>query len=74
MAVANMPQSTKLVVKVQTGTNSAGKPAYKTRSYQGVKTTAADSDVYAVGQGLGNLQSYPVAAITRLDEDNLVNQ
>ncbi|MEN6414803.1 MAG: DUF1659 domain-containing protein [Veillonellales bacterium] len=74
MAVNKVAQSTRLVVKVQTGTNAAGNPVYRQRSFTNTKASAADSDVYAIGQGLGSLQKYPVISISRLDENTLVNQ
>lgn len=74
MAVNKVAQSTRLVVKVQTGTNAAGSPVYRQRSFTNAKAAAADSDVYAIGQGLGGLQKYPVISISRLDDNTLVNQ
>ena len=74
MAVTKAPQTTKLVVKVQTGLNAAGNPVYRLRSFANVKSGAADSDVYAVGLGLASLQKYPAVNVARIDEANLISQ
>jgi hypothetical protein len=74
MAVVKVPQSTKLVIKVQTGVNESGKPVYRSRSYSNVKTSAADADVYAVGQALSQVQKYSVAEITRQDQGTFQEQ
>ncbi len=74
MAVSNVPQSSRFVVKVQTGLNAAGNPVYRQCNFRNLKVDAAEADVYAAGQGLGGLQTYPVATISRIDEGNLMNQ
>lgn len=74
MAVIKTPQSSKLVVKVQTGVNTSGNPVYRLRSFQNVKPSAADADVHAVAQALADLQQHAVANIARVEEGNLVNQ
>ena len=74
MAIVKTPQTSKLTIKVQTGTNAAGQAVYRTHSYANVKAAAADSDIFAVAQGLGSLQNYPVHSIDRVDDSILVNQ
>ena len=74
MAVVKVPQSSTLSLKFQTGVNATGNPVYKTVSYSNTKPAATDADMYAIGQGLGGLQVYPVANIARVDSGNLINQ
>ncbi|HWR41461.1 MAG TPA: DUF1659 domain-containing protein [Patescibacteria group bacterium] len=74
MAVVKTPQPGKLIIRTQKGVNAAGQPTYRQQSYANLKPSAADADVYAVGQGLGSLQTLPVTDITRQDAGNLVNQ
>lgn len=74
MAVVKVPQSVKLVLKVQTGVNTAGNPVYRSRSFANVKTAAADSDVFAVAQGLAGLQKHTLVDIGRQDVNNLINE
>lgn len=74
MAVVKVPQAAKLVLKVQTGTSESGNPVYRMRTYQNLKTDALDADIHAIGQGIASLQQYPVNAIVRVDEGNLIVQ
>lgn len=74
MAVVKAPQSGKLTLKVQTGVNSAGNPVYRLRTFANVKAGAADSDVFAVAEGLASLQKNKLGDIIRQDVNNLVNQ
>lgn len=74
MAVTKAPQTASVVIKVRTGLNDAGNPVIRSRSYKNVKTTAADADLYAIGQGIGSLQDYPVVTISRLDDANLISE
>lgn len=73
MAVSKVPQGSRMVISVQSGVNASGLPVYVERTYKTVKAGVIDADVYAVAQGMGNLQKYPVTGISRLDEGNLVN-
>lgn len=74
MAVVKAPQSGKLILKVQTGVNATGNPVYRQRSFANIKAGAADSDVFAVAEGLASLQKNNLADIIRQDVNNLVNQ
>ncbi len=71
MAVNKVPLTSELILKVEVGTNAAGKPAYKQRVFAGLKAAALDDDVLAVGQGIGSLQQYPSFTVLRLDENTL---
>lgn len=73
MAVNRVPQGSRMVISIQNGVNASGQPVYVQRTYKIVKASAVDADVYAVAQGMANLQKYPVTSISRLDEGNLVN-
>lgn len=73
MAVNKVPESAKLILKVENGVNSAGKTIVRQRSFTGLKPDAADADVFAVGQAVAGLQSHTVVAIARQDENKLLN-
>ena len=73
MAVNRVPQGSRMIISIQNGVNAGGLPKYIQRTYRNVKVGAVDADVYAVAQGMANLQKYPVTGISRFDEGNLVN-
>lgn len=73
MAVNKVPESAKLILKVENGVNSAGKTIVRQHSFTGLKPDAADDAVFAVGQAIAGLQSHNVVAIARQDENKLVN-
>jgi len=71
MAVVATPLNSSLRIIVETGFDSEGKPIYKTRSYNNVKTAASDEDVMSVANQLADIQSHPVFAIRRIVETEL---
>lgn len=73
MAVNRVPQGSRMVISIQNGVNAGGQPKYLQRTYKSIKAGAVDADVFAIAQGMANLQKYPVTGISRLDEGNLVN-
>lgn len=73
MAVSKVPLTSKIILKVPTGTNGSGHTVYKQRAFAGLKATAVDSDVFAVAQEIGNLQQYTPFVVVRLDEGTLAN-
>ena len=73
MAVNRVPQGSRMIITIQNGVNAGGLPKYLQRTYKSVKAGAVDADVYAVAQGMANLQKYPITGISRFDEGNLVN-
>ncbi|SEO71603.1 DUF1659 domain-containing protein [Propionispora vibrioides] len=46
MAITKVPQTSRLQIKVESGTTTSGQTAYKVRSYSNLKPDAADADVY----------------------------
>ncbi|HHX94379.1 MAG TPA: DUF1659 domain-containing protein [Clostridia bacterium] len=73
MALEVTPLSSRLSLRVQTGTDDEGNPVMRTRSYSGIKPSAADQDVYDVAQVIAGLQQHPVEEITRVNEDALAD-
>ena len=73
MAVNKEPESSKLILTVETGMSSTGKAIVRKRAFKGIKPEAPDADVFAVGQALAGLQTRTVVAIARQDDNKLVN-
>ncbi|WP_425058516.1 hypothetical protein SCACP_31730 [Sporomusa carbonis] len=74
MAVVKVPQSGKVVLKVQTGVSATGSPVYRLRTFANIRPGAADSDVFAVAGGLAGLQQHTLVDVVRQDVSNLVNE
>ena len=74
MAAKKDSKSTKLVLKVVTGTNTAGKALTAQRSSAHVNPAISDDDLLAIGSKLGALQAHDVATISRIDSASLVEE
>lgn len=74
MAVIKIAKATTLGIKVQTGISATGAPVYKTVRFGSIKPAAADADIFAVGQALGNLQMHVLNSLVREDSGDLMNQ
>ncbi len=67
MAATKTDQSTKLIVKVQTGLTSGGEPQYSQRSFSSINPAATDDSLLSAGNALGTLQEHEVGSIMRQD-------
>lgn len=74
MAIVKEARDSRLQVVVQTGSDEAGQPVLRARSFSGVKVDALDADLYAVAQAIAGLQLYPVNSILRVDDGELIDQ
>jgi hypothetical protein len=72
MAVQKVVQGSTIALKLQTGVNASGNPAYVTRNYP-CKAAASDQDIFDVGQAIMELQKYPAVNIERIDSAYLIN-
>ncbi len=73
MAVSKTVESSKMVLRVQSGLDGAGKAVYKNVSLSGLNPAAADADVFDAATALGGLQQYTVASVLRVDQGHLTN-
>ena len=62
--------TTRLQVKVITGTNSQGKDTIATRSFT-MNPELADEDILSIGRKLSRLQNLPVQGVYRQDTAGL---
>ncbi len=74
MAVKKMGAATKLILKVQTGTNAQGAPTYGQRMVQNVNPALGDEDFLAIGKSLGSLQSHTLKDVMRQDAAALTEE
>jgi ribosome maturation protein Sdo1 len=71
MAVAYLPTLSRMQIRVQTGTDSEGKPVFKSRNYNNLKPSSTDEDFYAVALAIAGLQTHLVDRIRRINEGDL---
>ena len=71
MATARVPDTARLVLRVQDGADANGKPVVKNRTFRNLKTDAADDAVLAAGRALAGLQTNALSAVVRYGEDIL---
>ncbi|UOF92174.1 DUF1659 domain-containing protein [Fodinisporobacter ferrooxydans] len=69
--IASNIDTTHLVIRIIAGTTVDGKAIYKNRTYNNIKVSATDDDVYAVGQAMASLQADQVAAVERINTNKL---
>ena len=74
MAVKKTETATKMILKVQTGTDKKGAPTYSQRMVQNVNPTLGDEDFLAIGKSLGGLQSHTVHDVVRQDAAALTEE
>lgn len=62
----SIPVQSDLVVLLENGVSSTGRPLTKKLTYKNVKLTASDDDVYAVAQGIIGLQEKNSLAVYKV--------
>ncbi|ADY57257.1 protein of unknown function DUF1659 [Syntrophobotulus glycolicus DSM 8271] len=74
MAVLSAPLDSVLTVRYQTGTSAGGSPVIRQKNIGGIKSGAADQDLYEIAQALFSLVDYPPVEIRRNHQSNLIDQ
>ena len=72
MAVSKVNETSKLVLKVETGTAADGSPIYAQRTFAKINPAIGNDDLHAIGKSLGNLQAHNVGIISRQDNTELI--
>ncbi|PWK15040.1 DUF1659 domain-containing protein [Tumebacillus permanentifrigoris] len=62
---------TSMMLRLQTGFDEKGTPQYKDKAYSRVLPSAAEDDVYAVGEALASLSTYKLHHIQLLEREDL---
>lgn len=71
MAVTQEDKTTKVAIRVNTGTQ--GSPVYANRSFSNVNPELSDNTAYSVFSALGDFQEYTVSRITRTNSYTMEN-
>ncbi|MCF6136813.1 DUF1659 domain-containing protein [Pseudalkalibacillus berkeleyi] len=56
---------TRLTITFDAGVDNEGKPVYKRKNFNNIKTTATHDQMFEMVQALAPLQQYPVSQIER---------
>ncbi|MGI6711785.1 MAG: DUF1659 domain-containing protein [Bacillota bacterium] len=74
MAVIVTPLQSRLRLQFQTGVDGDGKPVYKNKTLNRVKTAASDQDVLDSAVALAGLCTDSLNAVIRLNDNDLAEQ
>ncbi|MEK6264594.1 MAG: DUF1659 domain-containing protein [Clostridium sp.] len=72
MAVVSTKVASVLKLTMKVGVDSEGKDKYATKRLSNLKVEAVDEDLFAVGEAISSLKTYPLFRLDREDEVNLV--
>lgn len=72
MAVTKTATKCALQLRVEVGVNGDGTTKYATRSLSVINPAVTDDNLFAFGAALGDLQTYPLYGINRVDTFSLV--
>lgn len=74
MATEKTEATCRLLLKVKAGVNAKGTAVFRQRSFNNIKATISDSDLYEVAGQLAKLQEAETVSVIRQDEAVLVNK
>ncbi len=74
MAVKSTKVASSIKLTMIVGADLKGNPKYATKTLSNLKLAAVDEDIFAVGQAISNLKSYPLSGLGREDQFSLVNE
>lgn len=74
MATEKTEATCRLLLKVKAGVNAKGTTVFRQRSFNNIKATISDSDLYEVAGQLAKLQAAETVSVIRQDEAVLVNK
>jgi len=65
------PISSRLTMRLQTGSDEWGKPKLRSKSIAGIDVAAEATDVQAVATAIAGLLAYPLVEIQKVDTDRV---
>jgi len=72
MAVVSTKVSSALRLTMKVGVDVNGKDKFATKTIGNLKVTALDADIFAIGQAISNIKTYPLFGLDRQDQFSLV--
>ncbi|MCB2291025.1 DUF1659 domain-containing protein [Clostridium sp. CS001] len=71
MAVESTKVASALKLTMKVGVDEKGKDKVATKTLGNLRVTAADEDIFAVGEAISNIKTYPVVSIDKEDQYSL---
>ena len=71
MAVVSTKVSSDLKLTMKTGVDEKGNDKFVTKTLSNLKVTAVDEDIFAVGEAISNIKTYPLFGLGREDQFSL---
>jgi len=72
MAIVSSKVASALRMTMKVGVGEDGKDQFVTKTLSNLKVTAVDADIFAVGQAISNIKTYPLFALDRQDQFSLL--
>ena len=74
MAVVSTKVASALKLTMKTGVDKSGKDQFVTKTLSNLKVTAVNEDIFAVGEAISNIKTYPLFGLDREDQFSLVRE
>jgi hypothetical protein len=74
MAVISTKVSSALKLTMKVGVDINGKDKFATKILGNLKVAALDADIFAIGQAISNIKTYPLFGLDRQDQYSLVTE
>ena len=74
MAVVSTKVASALKLTMKVGIDTNGKDKFATKVIGNLKVTALDAEIFAIGQAISNIKTYPLFGLDRQDQYNLVTE
>ena len=72
MAVVSTKVASALKLTMKVGVDDNGKDKFVTKTLSNIKVAAVDEDIFAVGQAISSIKTYPLFGLGREDQFSLV--
>jgi hypothetical protein len=74
MAVVSTKVASALKLTMKVGVDESGKDKFVTKTLSNLKVAAVDEDIFAIGEAISNIKTYPLFGLDREDKFSLVRE
>jgi predicted metal-dependent TIM-barrel fold hydrolase len=71
MAVESTKVASALKLTMKVGVDSKGKDKVATKTLGNLKVNATDEDIFAIGEAISNIKTYPLVGLSKEDQYSL---